>query len=210
MKIDYLKLAKQLKEAKNYSEVLEIDVSSLIDKKGKVPYISWPHLQAIGKIAYGNEFNWKPLSVVNVDGEVLVEIQVSIKGDIQIIYQPVLDFTKGMPKGIKNPNSFQINNAQVRGFAKAFSMLTGLGLTLWIGEDSYENKQEAPQAPKVEVITNANGERMATAKQIKWAISLMESNQELVKIKGIPMPYEKEYFTWDNTQAIIKAFKGGE
>ena len=53
-------------------------------------------------------------------------------GQTEQHFFPIIDHYN---KPIQNPNPYQINTSQMRGFAKLFAMVSGFGLSLYVGED---------------------------------------------------------------------------
>jgi len=131
---------------KNY----ETNVKQYVEKKGQFDYISWSYCQKLAKEIDPN-FKWKMLKSesgsLNHDGFVLISMTFC-DNEIEHYY-PILNFQN---KPIASPTSFDINNAQMRGLAKLFSMESGLGLSLFTGEDlaMYDKKatKETKTTPK--------------------------------------------------------------
>ena len=122
-------LIKKIKEVKTYEGRYNIDVSPFVDKKQNYDYISWANCELIGNLIT-EDFNWE-LKHIDIDNG-LVEVGLTINKKYRTHKYPILDFRN---KSIPKPNSFDINNAQMRGLAKLFSMMTGIGLKLFTGED---------------------------------------------------------------------------
>ncbi len=115
----------------DYKENYKRDVKSegIVDKKGRFDYISWAHAEKIAN-ELDPDFDWNTsFEYLNLG---LVEIEMQFKGKIRRHKYPILN---NQNKPIPNPTSFDLNNAQMRGFAKLFSMMTGIGLSLFTGED---------------------------------------------------------------------------
>ena len=165
MKKDITKLLEQIKNAKTYEERYKIDVSEIVEKKGRYDYISWSYCELIGNIIAEKNFAWNLMDIDKENGFVNVKIVID---DIERSHKyPILN-NKNKP--IDNPNSFDINNSQMRGHVKLFSMMTGIGLKLFTGEDlkQYDAPRIAPK--KVEKMD---------AKQ--WANHYKESLKDLTK-----------------------------
>jgi len=96
-------------------------------KELKLSYISWAYAEYIGNII-DEKFDWELLSY-DVDGAV---IKMTFLGKTRTMKYPYLD---NKNQAILEPDSFQKNNAQMRGMSKLFSMLSGIGLGLYTGED---------------------------------------------------------------------------
>lgn len=125
----------------NYSR--DVRKEGIVEKKQQFEYLSWSHCEKMANEMDEN-FDWC-LIKNEFDGSLLhngmVLLQMTFKGKTREHYYPVLDFKN---KPIEKPTSFDINNAQMRGFAKLFSMMTGVGLSIFTGEDlvQYEKNQE--------------------------------------------------------------------
>jgi len=136
-------------EKKNvFKELSSIDVSSKIEKKGQLDYISWANSWAMLKNKYPNaqrivyESEHTGLNY-HTDGNTAY-VKVGIKvGDIEHIdYLPVMNFrNQSIPVG--KITSMDVNTAIQRSTTKAIAM-HGLGLSLWIGEDTKIETQSAP------------------------------------------------------------------
>lgn len=115
----------------NYIENYKRDVKKegIVDKKGRFDYISWAHAEKIAN-ELDPDFDWNTSFEFLDLG--LVEIEMKFKGKIRRHKYPILN---NQNKPIEKPTSFDLNNAQMRGFAKLFSMMTGIGLSLFTGED---------------------------------------------------------------------------
>ena len=125
-----------------YKERYELDVKKegIVDKKGRFDYISWSHCEKIGNLL-ADDFNWR--LVEYTDAYALVEM--TFKGKTRTHAYPYLN---NQNKSIDNPNHFDKNNAQMRGMSKLFSMMTGIGLSLYTGEDLTHLDKEDKPAPK--------------------------------------------------------------
>tara|TARA_R110001632_G_scaffold214222_1_gene340896 strand:- start:225 stop:728 length:504 start_codon:yes stop_codon:yes gene_type:complete len=115
----------------NFEEISKIDVSKLMEKKGKFNYLSWSH--SCGELLkLDNLATWtyaEPLTLP--DGSMMVFCTVKAFGKEMTAQLPVIDFKN---QAIKNPNSMQLNTAMMRCLAKAIA-LYGLGLFVFQGED---------------------------------------------------------------------------
>lgn len=144
----------------NFKENYKTKVEDLGIKKiksGKFDYLSWSHCQKVMKELdpdshYTMKFNETTQSFIWGG---FVRVEMSFNGEIHEHAYPVLDNnnngimlvnnewhfvtkpTKANPEPIikQAVTSFDVNNAQMRGFAKVFSMVTGIGLSIFTGED---------------------------------------------------------------------------
>lgn len=130
----------------SYKKLSEVDIDHLIEKKGKQDYLSWANAwnevkkqcPDATRTVYEGEFGMPFFS----DGKTcLVKVGVTINGLEHIDYLPVMDYrNKSIPADAVT--SFDIVKTIQRSTVKAIA-LHGLGLKLWIGEDT-----RIPQAKK--------------------------------------------------------------
>lgn len=131
-------------EKNNYKKNYERNVKkeNLVEKKGKFDYISWANCEKIAN-ELDDKFNWLllPDSNGNLNHNGFVLIKMEFLNKTRMHYYPILDFNN---KPISNPTAFDLNNAQMRGMSKLFSMMSGIGLSLFTGEDLsiYDKKEE--------------------------------------------------------------------
>lgn len=122
-----------------YKKLSAISVSDKVEKKGRFDYLSWAwawhyikqEYPNANRIVYENELGI-PYFTDGKFGNVKVGIVIN---DVEHIdYLPILDnANRSIP--ITKITSFDVNNAIQRATAKAIAM-HGLGLSLWIGEDT--------------------------------------------------------------------------
>ena len=126
---------------KSYFELLErIDVTHLMEKKGRFTYLSWAHAVRELRRLFP-EATWEVHEYADKDGEInpymhtdcgyFVKVTVTVDGVPMTQIHPVLD---NYNKAIENPNAFEINTSIQRCLAKAIA-LHGLGLHIFAGED---------------------------------------------------------------------------
>jgi len=128
-------------EKKNvFKELSAIDVSDKIEKKGKLDYISWANSWALLKSKYPNaqRIVYESLETgLNffTDGQTAyVKVGIKINDLEHIDFLPVMDFrNNSIP--LAKMTTMDVNTAIQRSTAKAIAM-HGLGLSLWIGEDT--------------------------------------------------------------------------
>lgn len=126
------------KQEKNlFVENYKIDYKKLgiAEQKDNFDYISWSHVQKIMRTEYPT-MSWQMLwnentNSYNWSGFVRLVFKIDNIEVLDMPY-PILNFNF---KPIANPDSFDINKAMMRGYAKGFAMLTGHGLSLYTGED---------------------------------------------------------------------------
>ena len=124
-----------IKDLKTFEDRYNYDVKKLgmVEKKGKFDYLSWAYAQKLAKI-FDEKCTWRIIKNDNGsfvhNGFLLLEM--TFLGQTEQHFFPILD---NYNKPIQNPNPFQINTSQMRGFAKLFAMISGFGLSLYVGED---------------------------------------------------------------------------
>ena len=125
---------------KVYETLSKVDVSSNVEKKGGIKYLSWAVAWHLLKEQYPtaqrNVYE-DPATGFNyfTDGKSCwVKVGVEVEGQEHIDYLPVMDYrNKAIP--VDKVTQFDINKTIQRSTAKAIAM-HGLGLNLWFGEDT--------------------------------------------------------------------------
>jgi hypothetical protein len=113
-----------------YSELRMIDVSSKIEKKNNLSYLSWAW--AVDTLLQHDPMaTWTYGQPVLFGESVMVFCTVNAFGKSMTSQLPVMDFRN---KAIPNPDAFAVNTAMQRCLAKAIA-LHGLGLYIYAGED---------------------------------------------------------------------------
>jgi len=145
-----------------YTELSAIDISGRIEKKGKFDYLSWAsawdmlkkiHPDA-NRIIYEHEHSGLPIFPLNNSAQ--VKVGVIVNGIEHIDMLPIIDFRNNeIP--LDKIGTMDINTAIQRSTAKAIAM-HGLGLSLWIGEDT-------ASIPTQPTIAKAKAPTTATAKK---------------------------------------------
>ena len=122
-----------------YKNLSAISGADKVEKKGAYPYLSWAwawhyvkqEYPTANRIVYENEMGMPYFT----DGKFAnVKVGIVINGIEHIDYLPILD-NANRPIPLTKLNSFNVNNSVQRATAKAIAM-HGLGLSLWIGEDT--------------------------------------------------------------------------
>lgn len=123
----------------SYKKLSGVDISHLIEKKGKQDYLSWANAwNEVKKLypeatrtVYEGEYGMPYFS----DGKTcLVKVGVTIDGIEHIDYLPIMDYrNKSIPADAVT--TFDIVKTIQRSTVKCIA-LHGLGLNLWIGEDT--------------------------------------------------------------------------
>ena len=124
-----------IKDLKTFEDRYNYDVKKLgmVEKKGKFDYLSWAYAQKLAKI-FDEKCTWRIIK--NDNGSFIhngfLLLEMTFLGQTEQHFFPIIDQYN---KPIQNPNPFQINTSQMRGFAKLFAMISGFGLSLYVGED---------------------------------------------------------------------------
>lgn len=138
-----------IKDLKTFEDRYNYDVKKLgmVEKKGKFDYLSWAYAQKLAKI-FDEKCTWRIIKNDNGsfvhNGFLLLEM--TFLGQTEQHFFPIIDHYN---KPIQNPNPYQINTSQMRGFAKLFAMVSGFGLSLYVGEDlAYLDDEKTTQNNK--------------------------------------------------------------
>jgi hypothetical protein len=114
-----------------WKKLSTINVNDKTEKKGQFTYLSWAWAWSKAKEEYPDA-NFELLDDIHYrDETVEVRVAVTIDGQTHTAFLPVLNHSN---KPIKNPNSFDMNNARMRCLVKGLG-LHGLGMYLYAGED---------------------------------------------------------------------------
>jgi hypothetical protein len=120
-----------------YLELRNVDVSSKIEKKNNLSYLSWAW--AVDTLLqHDPEATWTYGQPVAFGDTVMVFCTVSAFGKSMTAQLPVMDYRN---KAIPNPDAFAVNTAMQRCLAKAIA-LHGLGLSLYVGEDLWDDIED--------------------------------------------------------------------
>ena len=118
----------------NYMELRKIDVSDKIEKKNGLSYLSWAW--AVDTLLqHDPTATWSYGQPVMFGETVMVFCTVNAFGKSMTAQLPVMDYRN---KAIPNPDAFAVNTAMQRCLAKAIA-LHGLGLSLYVGEDLWDD-----------------------------------------------------------------------
>ena len=139
--------AVNIKDLKTFEDRYNYDVKKLgiVEKKGKFDYLSWAYAQKLAKI-FDDKSTWRIIK--NNDGTFIhngfLLLEMTFLGQTEQHFFPILD---NYNRPIKNPNPFQVNTSQMRGFAKLFAMVSGFGLSLYANEDlAYLDQENSEQS----------------------------------------------------------------
>jgi len=117
-----------------YAELRKIDVSSKIEKKNGLSYLSWAW--ACDQLLQQDPTaTWVYNQPVAFGETLMVFCTVTAFGKSMTAQLPVMDYRN---KAIPNPDAFAVNTAMQRCLAKAIA-LHGLGLSLYVGEDLWDD-----------------------------------------------------------------------
>ena len=130
-------------EAEVWQTFREYDVTRLIEKNGKVEYITWARIwEVIMNLFPESHYHFQTQDIGNelqVDVPITVEIACFlsiVRGDdcvTRSIHLPVMQ--SHVPfSSIENPTSRDISDSKMRALVKC-AAIHGLGLTLWTKED---------------------------------------------------------------------------
>ncbi len=126
------------------SDLLKINVNDHVEKKNGLTYLSWawawsevlkidPEAQW-APLYFGKEDNQTPFLCLP-DGSMMVGVSVQLRGHNRQCLLPVMNHRN---QAIKNPDASAVNTAMMRCLAKAIA-LHGLGLSLYVGEDLWDD-----------------------------------------------------------------------
>ena len=147
-------------ENKSFEDLYNKNVSEFVEKKGKFNYLSWAFAvkelkKAYPQSTYIQVYNDnKPYFQDESGCYIKIKLFLTKEDRKDDFYQ---DFThpilNNQNKTILNPNSFEVNTSFMRGLTKLIGMCTGIGLSLYSGEDlpeidREEEKKEQEKAKK--------------------------------------------------------------
>jgi len=123
-----------------FKELSAVSIKGKTDKKGKFDYMSWATAWSMIKSEYPNaqrkvyESEHTGLNFFTDGKTAYVKVGIIINDMEHIDYLPVMDF-RNNSISMEKLTSMDVNTAIQRSTAKAIAM-HGLGLSLWIGEDT--------------------------------------------------------------------------
>lgn len=183
-------------------------IKGLVEQKQKFNYISWAFAEQIGHVIW-EDFEWHPV-INQLDGTIVhgdcVIISMTGEGKTRTYSYPIIDHgnsgcrkdenghlrfwqvgkknwtTKEMDPGYfkEYVTSFDINNAQMRGMSKLFSMMSGIGLSMFTGEDLRIYDKETPPQPQQQEqpVKQASAPKFNKAKAINTINALPQARLE--------------------------------
>jgi Protein of unknown function (DUF1071) len=117
-----------------YLELRNVDVSDKVEKKNGLSYLSWAW--AVDTLLQRDPTaTWTYGQPVMFGETVMVFCTVNAFGKSMTAQLPVMDYRN---KAIPNPDAFAVNTAMQRALTKAIA-LHGLGLSLYVGEDLWDD-----------------------------------------------------------------------
>lgn len=131
-----------------YLELRNVDVSSKIEKKNNLSYLSWAW--AVDTLLqHDPAATWTYGQPVSFGDTLMVFCTVTAFDKSMTAQLPVMDYRN---KAVPNPDAFAVNTAMQRCLAKAIA-LHGLGLSLYVGEDLWDDvdTESAPTADIAEI-----------------------------------------------------------
>ena len=132
-----------------FTELSEISIKGKTDKKGRFDYMSWATAWSMIKTQYPSaqrtvyECIETGLNFFTDGKTAYVKVGITINDLEHIDYLPVMDY-RNNSIAIDKITSMDVNTAIQRSTAKAIAM-HGLGLSLWIGEDTIEVIKPQPK-----------------------------------------------------------------
>ena len=161
-----------------YKELRTIDVSAETKKKGRFTYLPWTY--AVDTLLqHDPQANWSYGDVIPFNGTMMVSCSVTAFGKEMTEYLPVLD---GANKAITNPNAMQVNNAMKRCLVKCIAICTGIGLSLYAGDEFWDEPEESI-TDKVNVMLESakTSEELMKVFGENWAKLKTKKQQDEVK-----------------------------
>ena len=182
--------AVNIKDLKTFEDRYNYDVKKLgmVEKKGKFDYLSWAYAQKLAKI-FDEKCTWRIIK--NDNGSFIhngfLLLEMTFLGQTEQHFFPIIDHYN---KPIQNPNPYQINTSQMRGFAKLFAMVSGFGLSLYVGEDlayldEEKNNQKQQQAKAKKDLTEEEKVKIATNLISKMASKYQKTIDDFFKIHEV-------------------------
>ena len=175
-------------ENKNvFKDLSSVSIKGKTDKKGKFDYLSWATAWSLIKEKYPSAQRLvyeSPATGLNffTDGKTAyVKVGITINNLEHIDYLPIMDY-RNNSISVDKVTSMDVNTAIQRSTAKAIAM-HGLGLSLWIGEDTIEQvTPKAKAVSKTPLPKNTTLELNVGDENWTKVLKYIESNKDL----GLP------------------------
>ena len=140
---------------KSFTEMLNVNVEPYLKSRDGAPYLPWGKCKELLHLYGAETVFFEPC--VNKDGSSLfmseqsfvdkngnsnrcyeVRVKITIDNDVFFMQAPVMN--GGNPVKDNSMSQQRVWNAQTRAFVKGVAMKTGLGFSLWVGEDDYDDE----------------------------------------------------------------------
>jgi hypothetical protein len=196
----------------NYDNTFKKVISSEVEKKGNFDYLSWAYAVKHLKISYPESIT-EQVNYPDANGNlVLPYLKTELgffvtcriyltkqdfkDGVFQAFTHPVLD---NRNRSLAKPDSFQINTSYMRCLTKGIAITTGLGLSLYAGED-------LPPEPKEEIKKEVSPDKLENTilKTFRSKTSLKDLIDSRDKVKTIEQFKSIEYSKINKFFEIVK------
>jgi len=185
-----------------FKDLSSISIKGKTDKKGKFDYMSWATAWSMVKEQYPDtqrkvyESEHTGLNFFTDGKSAYVKVGITINSTEHIDYLPVMDYrNNSIP--MEKITSMDVNTAIQRSTAKAIAM-HGLGLSLWIGEDTIDVVKQPKAVSKTPVPTKSV-ELKVDDKNWSKVLKYVAANKEM----GLPK-IVKNLETKYNIKAVVK------
>ena len=188
-----------------FKELSSISIKDKTDKKGKFDYMSWATAWSMIKNEYPDaqrtvyECQETGLNFFTDGKTAYVKVGITINNLEHIDYLPVMDYRNNSIT-MEKITSMDVNTAIQRSTAKAIAM-HGLGLSLWIGEDTIVSTKPVSQAVSKTPTPKTNTKITLDIGDENWGkvLKYIASNKEL----GLPK-IVKNLETKYNIKSVVK------
>tara|TARA_Y100000114_G_C11761542_1_gene330038 strand:+ start:3876 stop:4430 length:555 start_codon:yes stop_codon:yes gene_type:complete len=168
-----------------------VDISHLIEKKGKQDYLSWANawneLKTIHpdaqRVVYENDMG---LPYFTDGNTAMVKVGVIVNDIEHIDYLPIMDY-RNSSITLDKVTTFDIVKTIQRSTVKAIG-LHGLGINLWMGEDT--KVERAKPITPVEKVRPKKGDKAWKDKIVPW----IEKNKDKMSLDHVISTLQKGYF----------------
>ncbi len=146
----------------SYSKLRAIDVSSRIEKKNGLSYLSWAF--AVDQLLLADpKATWTYSEPAKFGDTLMVFCTVTAFDKAMTAQLPVMDHRN---KAIPNPDAFAVNTAMQRALVKAIA-LHGIGLYIYAGEDLPDGgtRPEEAVADKFKAALDADYEQFGSTEE---------------------------------------------
>lgn len=131
-----------------FKTLSKIDLKGKVEKKGRHGYISWANAWMMVKQQFPNaqrtiyEHEDTGLNYFSDGNTAYVKVGITIEGLEHVDMLPIMDYRNNSIK-LDKITSMDVNTAIQRSTTKCIAM-HGLGLEMWIGEDTMQTINNAP------------------------------------------------------------------